>query len=121
WFAGRPGRFFPTSVNVTPASLLTCRFPSSVPAHTTPGITGDSDIEMIVLYELTPSFFDSIERPPGTPINVTVLRSICFVRSGLATQLSPRLYDLNSRLPPSHTMLGLCGDNIYGVFQLKRY
>src|SRR5207247_1204598 len=121
WFAGSPGRCFATSVNVAPASRLTCRFPSSVPAHTTPGITGDSDTEMIVLYEDTPSFFDSIERSPGTFIIAIVLRSICFVRSGLATQLSPRLYDLNRRLPPSHTMLGLCGDRMYGVFQLNRY
>ena len=41
--------FFPTSVNVAPPSLLTCRLPSSVPAQTTPGSTGDSDTEMIVL------------------------------------------------------------------------
>ena len=42
--------FLPTSVNVAPPSRLTCRFPSSVPAHTTPGITGDSEMLMIVLY-----------------------------------------------------------------------
>ena len=56
---------FPTSVNVAPASRLTCTFPSSVPAHTTPGITGDSETEMIVLYDTTPSFFDSCVRSPG--------------------------------------------------------
>src|SRR5512132_1556045 len=44
-----------------------------------------------------------------------------FVRSGLAIHVSPRLYDLNRRLPPSHTMLGLCGDSMNGVFQLNRY
>ena len=49
WFAGRPGMFFPTSVKVAPPSRLTCRRPSSVPAHTMPGITGDSLTEMIVL------------------------------------------------------------------------
>src|SRR5262245_52921386 len=119
-FGGRPGMFFPTSVHVCPPSRLTCRLPSSVPAHTTPGITGDSEIVMIVLYETTPSFLESCMRSPGTPISVTLLRSICFVRSGLATHVSPRLYDLNSRLPPSHTMLGLCGDNTTGVFQLNR-
>ena len=30
-------------------SLLTCTFPSSVPAQTTPGNTGDSETETIVL------------------------------------------------------------------------
>src|SRR3954466_11630701 len=110
----------PTSVNVVPESWLTCTLPSSVPAHTTPGSTGDSEIEMIVLYETTPSFLESWVRSPGTPISATVFRSMFLVRSALATHVSPRLYDLNSRLPPSQTMLGLCGDRMNGVFQLKR-
>jgi hypothetical protein len=76
---------------------------------------------MTVPYDTTPSFFDSCVRSPGTPIIVTVLRSTCLVRSGLAIHVSPRLYDLNSRLPPSHTTLGLCGERTTGVFQLKRY
>ena len=46
---GRPGMFLPTSVNVAPPSRLTCTLPSSVPAQTTPGSTGDSETEMIVL------------------------------------------------------------------------
>ena len=75
----------------------------------------------MVLYDTTPSFFDSCVRSPGTPITETVLRSICFVRSPLATHVSPWLNDLNSRFPPSHTIFGLCGDMITGVFQLKRY
>ena len=41
--------FLPTSVKVRPPSRLTCTLPSSVPAHTTPGTTGDSDNETIVL------------------------------------------------------------------------
>ena len=49
WFAGNPWMFLPTSVNVFPPSTLTWRLPSSVPAQTTPGCTGDSLIEMIVL------------------------------------------------------------------------
>src|SRR5438034_6866310 len=121
WFAGSPGRFLPTSVKFVPPSRLTCRFPSSVPAHTTPGSTGDSEIEMIVLYDVTPSFFESCVRSPGTPISDTVLRSICLVRSALATHVSPWLYDLKRRLPPNHTIFGLCGDRITGVFQLNRY
>src|SRR3954463_14597991 len=107
-----------------PPSRLTCRLPSSVPAHTMPGITGDSEIEMIVLYETTPSFFESCVTLPAMPIIIcggTVLRSTFLVRSSLATQVSPWLYDLNSRLPPSHTIFGLCGDMMTGVFQLKRY
>src|SRR4029079_12897400 len=83
-FDGRPGIAFPTSVNVAPESRLTCTFPSSVPAHTTPGRTGDSEIEMIVLYETTPSFLDNCVRSPGTPIIATVFRSMFFVRSALA-------------------------------------
>ena len=84
--AGSPAMFFPTSVNVTPPSRLTCRLPSSVPAHTTPGITGDSEIAVIVLYDDTPSFFESCVLSPGAPITATLQRSICFVRSALATQ-----------------------------------
>src|SRR5437762_10401669 len=113
--------FRPTSAKVLPPSRLTCRFPSSVPAQTTPGIAGDSEIETIVLYDVTPSFLESCVRSPGTPISVTVLRSICFVRSALATHVSPWLYDLNNRLPPIQMIFGLCGDITTGVFQLKRY
>src|SRR4051812_37567974 len=51
----------------------------------------------------------------------TLLRSIFLVRSSLAIQESPRFSDLNSRLPPSQTMLGLCGESMNGVFQLNRY
>ncbi len=76
---------------------------------------------MIVLYATTPSFFESCVLSPGAPMSETLVRSICLVRSALATQVSPRLYDLNNRLPPSHTMLGLCGESTCGVFQLKRY
>jgi hypothetical protein len=41
--------FLPTSVKVRPPSRLTWTLPSSVPAHTMPGTTGDSDNETIVL------------------------------------------------------------------------
>src|ERR1019366_766669 len=120
-FAGSPAMLRPTSVKLTPPSRLTCTFPSSVPAHTTPGITGDSEIEMIVLYETTPSFFESCDLSPGAPIRLILQRSTCLVRSTLATYVSPRLYDLKRRLPPYHTMLGLWGESMYGVFQLNRY
>jgi hypothetical protein len=76
---------------------------------------------MIVLYETTPSFFESCVRSPGTPIIATLLRSMFSSDPALATHVSPRLYDLNSLLPPSQTMLGLCGDSMNGVFQLNRY
>src|SRR5205823_6006052 len=71
-------------MNVVPPSRLTCNRPSSVPAQTTPGSTGDSEIDTMVLYVVTPSFFDSCVRSPGTPMSATLLRSICFVRSALA-------------------------------------
>src|SRR5258705_13915825 len=107
--------FLPTSVKVMPPSRLIWTLPSSVPAHTTPGITGDSDTAMIVLYDTTPSFFDSCVRFPGTSITATVLRSIFFVRSSaLATHVSPWLYDLNRRLPPRYRIFGVCGDLVPG-------
>ena len=77
-------------------------------------------VDTIVPYETTPSFFDSCVRLPGAPISATVFRSMLFVRSALAIHVSPRLYDLNSRLPPSQMMLGLCGESWNGVFQLNR-
>src|SRR5215467_15281405 len=119
--AGSPGRFAATVVNVAPSSLLTSKLPSSVPAHTTPGITGDSEIAVIVPYALTPSFLESCACVPGTPISVTPQRSMCFVRSADSIHLSPRFTDLNSRLPPIQIVPGLCGDSSTGVFQLKRY
>src|SRR5690349_10159123 len=113
--------FFPTSVNVAPLSRLTCKLPSSVPAHTTPRAAGDSEIAMIVLYDVTPSFFESCPEFPAAPITVTLQRSTCFVRSALAVHASPRLSDRNRRSPPIQIVLELCGDKRIGVFQLKRY
>ncbi len=43
-----------------------------MPAHTTPGITGDSEIAVMVLNALTPSFFESCGFVPATPITVDV-------------------------------------------------
>ena len=97
---GSPARFLPTSVNVRPPSRLTCTLPSSVPAQTTPGMNGDSETAMIVLYCEMPSFFENCALSPPTPITVTLQRSICLVRSALCTHDVPRSYDLNSRLPP---------------------
>ena len=111
--------FFPTSVNVTPLSRLTCRLPSSVPTHTTPRATGDSEMEMIVLYDVLPSFFDSCAVFPAAPITMTRHRSTCFVRSALAVQRSPRSSDRNKRFPPIQSVLGLWGERRIGVFQLN--
>ena len=86
-----------------------------------------ADLDLQLALELEPfrlsllNNVDSMVRFPGTPIIVTVLRSNFFVRSALAVHVSPRFSDLKSRLPPSHTMLGLCGDSMKGVFQLNRY
>jgi hypothetical protein len=38
------------------------------------------------------------------------------VRSDDIVHVSPRLYDLKSRLPPTQTMFGLCGESTVGVF-----
>src|SRR5688572_27801480 len=100
------------------SSRVTCRFPSSVPAHVMPGLMGDSETVMTVLYAERPSFFDSMVVLPIWPMMLAVLRSYCLVRSGLAIHVSPRLYDLNTRLPPSQMTDGLCTDGKNGVFQL---
>src|SRR5687767_11582145 len=121
WFAGSPGSVFPTSVNDAPPSRVTCRVPSSVPTHTRPAVTGDSSSAVIVLNAVTPSCLDNMVRSPGTPMISILERSICFVTSALAVHEFPRSVDLNSRLPPSHTVLGLCGESMNGVFQLNRY
>src|SRR5512140_1686727 len=76
---------------------------------------------MIVLYAVTPSFFESCAVFPAAAITVTLHRSTCFVRSALATHMSPWLSDRKRRSPPIQIVIGLCGDNRIGVFQLKRY
>src|SRR6185437_435223 len=119
-FCGRPRMFLPTSVKVAPPSRLNWRLPSSVPTQTTPVVTGDSEMDTIVPYEDTPSFFESCCVVPAAPINSTVHRSMCFVRSALAVHDSPLFTDLNNRLPPSQTVFGSCGERRSGVFQLKR-
>jgi len=103
WPAGRPGRFALTLVNVAMLSRVTWTLPSSVPAQMMFGLIGDSLTVMTVLYCVRPSFFDSIVTFPGWPMRLAVFRSYCLVRSGLAIQVSPRSYDLNTRLPPRST------------------
>src|SRR6185436_5383947 len=76
---------------------------------------------MIVLNDVTPSFFESCAAFPAAPITATLQRSTCFVRSALAVHASPRLSDRNRRSPPIQIVLELCGDKRIGVFQLKRY
>src|SRR5687767_5910333 len=113
--------FFATSVSVAPLSRLTWTRPSSVPAQTTPAIARDSEMEMMVLNVLTPSFLESCAVVPATPMTVILQRSIERVRSLLAIHRSPWLSERNKRLPPIHMVRGLCGDNRIGVFQFHRY
>src|SRR5687767_363595 len=119
--SGRPVMFFPTSVNVAPLSRLTWTRPSSVPAQTTPANARDSEMEMMVLNVLTPSFLESCAVVPAAPMTLILQRSTWRVRSSLAIQRSPWLSDRNSRFPPIHMVRGLCGDNRIGVFQFQRY
>ena len=51
WFARQARHVLADFGERDPPSRLTCRLPSSVPAQTTPGITGDSETAMIVLYD----------------------------------------------------------------------
>src|ERR1043166_1646497 len=55
-----------------------------------------------------------------TPKISFLFGSICFVKSGLIVQLSPRSTDLNSLLPPMYSVCGSCGDNMNGVVQFHR-
>ena len=48
-FFGSPRMFATTFVHVFPPSRVTCTLPSSVPAQTTSGFLGDSEIAKIVV------------------------------------------------------------------------
>jgi len=51
-----------------------------------------------------------------------IFSGLAVVRSSVTSdQVSPRSSDLNSRLPPNHTVRGLCRESRIGEFQLKRY
>jgi hypothetical protein len=77
--------FAVTSFHVPPASLVTCTFPSSVPAQITPGVRGDSEIVEIVQNSMLPFSFS------GSFV----------VRSGLIScQLSPRFTERSSTCAP---------------------
>src|SRR3569833_3183246 len=98
-----------TLVKCSPPSMLSCRFPSSVPTQLTPGLAGDSAI--IVMSELVemPPFFSSIGALPGTPRieKSGVKRFNCFVRSlGFTHQLSPRSFDLKKYCAPAYSLDG---------------
>jgi hypothetical protein len=68
-----------------------------------PGLTGDSEIDVIVQYgTLRPVFPESF-----------------VVRSGLiSSHVSPRLSDRNSTWAPAYRICGLCGDSAIGAIQL---
>jgi hypothetical protein len=82
-----------------------------------PGTRGDSAMVMMVPQALTPSSFEKMQAPertrpqrgrvPFCPMISRVSPSIALARSALMVQVVPRSYDLNSRLAPMYTMLGL--------------
>lgn len=86
-----------TLVNVSPPSRLTCRFPSSVPIHSTPGRDGDS--RTCVIRELAeyPSCFSAIGLSPATPIiGISADQRFTFFDKSVEFihHVSPRLFDL---------------------------
>src|SRR5215510_12861369 len=55
----------------------------------------------------------------GTPMICRVLRSMPLPSSFDIHQVLPRSREMNSERPPSRMVLGLCGDNLMGEFQLN--
>src|SRR5271169_3030629 len=94
---GRPEIFSATFFHDSPPLREICRLPSSVPAHRTAGLLGDSAITVTVPQEPTPSFGDRISRSGVRPITGILLRSTALVRSGPSLcHVSPRSVDLNT-------------------------
>ena len=118
---GRPGMFLPTSVNVAPPSRLTWRLPSSVPAHTTPGTTGDSETAMIVLYDDDAVVLREL-RAVSRHAHHRDLAAIDLLREiGARRPWVALVVRLEQAIAAQPDVLGLCGDSMNGVFQLKRY
>ncbi len=105
------------SCHVAPASVETCTSPSSEPAHSTPGFTGDSANVNTVAYHSVPV----ISRVIGPPTGPNVAGS-CSVRSGLiACQLAPPSVVLNTCCAVAYSMFRSCGENTIGNVHWKRY
>src|SRR5713101_3753536 len=98
---GKPPTRDATFFQVFPPSRVTCRFPSSVPAHRTLAETGDSLMVVIVGYSSTPSCRESVFLSGTFSNNESLLRSTSDVSCAPSrVQESPRLVDLNRKFPP---------------------
>src|SRR5687768_1832793 len=111
--------FLPTSVQLYPKSRETWRLPSLVPAHRMPGSIGDSAISITVPNSLAcrPSCFELMHGTPGVAPQLgrlygrssrwRVLMSMFLPIGAVATHESPRLVEMNTRLPPYRIIRGL--------------
>src|SRR4051812_29814420 len=86
-----------TLVHDSPPSRDTCRLPSSVPIHSTPGRDGDSRTCVTKDIDEYPSFFSAIGLSPAMPmIDISGAKRFTFLlRSvGFIHHESPRFVDL---------------------------
>src|SRR5262249_25339847 len=94
---GSPGIFLPTLVHDLPPSRVSCRFPSSVPTHTTSWFLGDSQIEKMVQWFSADEL--STDNPPDSWW--WSLAGSLVVRSGeMRSQVSPRSRVRNRNCDP---------------------
>src|SRR5512145_1222936 len=114
--AGTPRRLGATLVQVRPPLRVTWMLPSSVPAHTRPGTSGDSAIVKMVAW--VSALVTSRVRPPLSGLTSAVS---AVERSGLTmVQVSPRSVLRKRWLPPNHTTRESWGDRMIGELQLNR-
>src|SRR5215467_1193288 len=114
--SGRLGMFFVTFVQLFPPSRVICTNPSLVPAQINPASFGDSAIAKTVPAYSTPIL--SGVSPPEICIRLLSLR----VRSGLMIcQLLPPSVVACTNWLPTYTLLWSCGEIVTGNSQLKRY
>src|ERR1700740_3319649 len=114
--SGRFGIFLVTFVQLLPPSRVSCTNPSFVPAQITPASLGDSAIAKTVPAYSTPIL--SGVSPPEIPIRLLSFR----VRSGLMIcQLLPPSVVTCTNWLPTYTLLWSCGEIVTGNSQLNRY
>src|SRR5262249_35273991 len=98
---GTPFTLSATFFHVLPPSRVTCRLPSSVPAHSRSLFVGDSLTVVMHGHACTPSCRDSVYLSGTRPMIDFLSRSSPLVRSlPRRAQESPRSVDLKRKLPP---------------------
>src|ERR1051326_4845704 len=113
---GMPVRPALRLVHVFPPSLVSCTWPSLVPAQMSPGLSRDSAMANTTPAYSTPML--SGVSPPEGPIRLLSFR----VRSGLMTvQLRPPSVVWWIIWLPTYTLLWSWGEMVSGKFQTKRY